>query len=72
MNEVDIYKIAFKMHDGHYELVAMSYGLTNAPTIFQAMMSTVLIPYLQKITLVFFNDILIYSKSLQQHDIRLE
>jgi len=71
IKEEDIEKTAFSTRYGHYEYVVMSFGLTNAPAIFMEAMNMMLHPYLDLFVVVFIDDILVYSKTEEEHEVHL-
>ena len=72
INDEDIFKTAFRTRYGHYEFVIMPFGLTNAPAIFMCLMNNVMHKYLDIFMVVFIDDILIYSKTEEEHKEQLK
>ena len=63
----DISKTTFKTRYGYYVFLVMPFGLTNAPAAFMDLMNLVFHPYLDRFVIVFIHDILVYSKSEDDH-----
>uniref|UniRef100_A0A8C2WB23 Gypsy retrotransposon integrase-like protein 1 n=1 Tax=Cyclopterus lumpus TaxID=8103 RepID=A0A8C2WB23_CYCLU len=63
----DEWKTAFKTPRGHYEYRVMPFGLTNAPAVFQALMNDVLRDMLDEFVVVYLDDILVFSRTLEDH-----
>src|SRR3954469_21221526 len=68
VKEDDIQKTAFRTRYGHYEYSVISFGVTNAPGVFMEYMNRIFHTYLDRFVVVFIDDILIYSKSEEEHE----
>ncbi|GKC07469.1 putative reverse transcriptase domain-containing protein [Tanacetum coccineum] len=67
VHEEEIPKMTFRTRYGHYELQAMTFRLTNAPTVFMDLINRVCKPYLDNFMIVFIDDKLIYFKNKKEH-----
>ncbi|GJU48676.1 putative reverse transcriptase domain-containing protein [Tanacetum coccineum] len=72
VHEDDIPKTAFRMRYVHFKFTVMPFGLTNAPPVFMDLMNQVCKPYLDKFVIVLIDDILIYSKTKEGHEVHLK
>mgnify|MGYP004715960303 CR=1 FL=1 len=68
IRQEDIPKTAFNSRYGHFEFAVISFGLTNAPTAFMDLMHRIFKPYLDQFVMVFIDDILVYSKTRENHE----
>jgi hypothetical protein len=71
IKDEDISKTTFGTRYGHYEFTVVPFGLSNAPVIFMCLMNGVFREYLDKFVIVFLDDILVYSKSEEEHEYHL-
>ena len=67
IKDEDIFKTAFRTRYGHYEFAVIPFGLTNALVVVMCLINNVMHKYLDKFVVVFINDILIYSKTGEEH-----
>lgn len=67
IHPIDVEKMALRTHDNHYEFLVMSFGLTNAPSLFQSLINSTFKEILRKFVVIFFDDILVYSTDWNSH-----
>lgn len=67
----DEWKTVFNTHPGHFEYLVMPFGLTNAPAVFQALVNDVLRDFINRCAFVYLHDILIFSKTMAEHEVHV-
>ena len=68
IKDEDVNKKTFRTRYGHYEFLVIQFRLTNAPTTFMFLMNSIFNQYMDKFVLVFIDDILVYSKTEEEHE----
>ena len=71
IKDADVHKTTFRTWYGYYEFLVMSFGLTNSPAAFMDLMNHVFRLYVDQFVMVFIDDILVYSKDREDHDMHL-
>jgi len=64
----DVSKTAFRTRYGNIDFLVLPFGLTNDQVLFMDLMNRVFQPYLDKFVVIFIDDILVYSKSYEEHE----
>ena len=67
IESIDVWKTTFKTNEGIFEWLVMPFGLTNAPATFMRYMDDLIRPFISKCIIVYLNNILIFSRSWEEH-----